>query len=197
MRVRQTSVIKLCKRITDYCSRCKALAMACFKNCKKRKDSVTRAQWAARGDGGMTWVWRDGQHSCRHGKPLTAFCSWWFGLFFTRGKWHYRICFHKEHSGCYVENKWERSKTGAGRWVRHAMSISLFSWTLSCLCFKLPPRWSRIGHSMPTCRLSCFFLCVFYIYYYCIVCSLYCSDLVLCLFPPQTGNGLKVGNYVF
>lgn len=74
--------------------------------------------------------------------------------------------------------------------IMHAMSISLSSCTVSHLSFTLLP----LGHSLSTCRLSCFFLHAFGIYHSCTVYYLYCSDFVPCLFPSidwEWLDGLK------
>lgn len=65
------------------------------------------------------------------------------------------------------------------------------------LSFSLRPLWSLTGCSLPTCRLSCSFVCAFCAHHSCTVDYLYCNDSAPCSFPPPRLNCLMVRTLLF
>lgn len=125
--------------------------------------------------------------SCRYGKPLTSFCSWYFVCFFPQGEMALNVPFIKNTLAAVLRIDERGATLVQGDSIMHAMSSSLYSCTVSHLTFKLPP----LGHSLHTCRLCCFFILrAFCIYQSCTVYYLYHSDFVPCLNPPPHRLGM-------
>lgn len=145
------------------------------------------------GEDGMRWIGRDRQGHVGMGNPWQFFVHGVLG-FFPQGEMASSVPFIKNTLAAVLRINERGATLVQGDSIMHAMFISLSSCTVSHLSFKLPP----LEHSLPTCRLSCFFfLRAFCIYHSCTVYYLYRSDFIPCLFSPIDWEWLDGRNHFF